>query len=193
MRSREMHNKLDRLSPPAEDDEHSFPDISLLSPEDQDWVHAMFGKLSEESISEVDLRKLLHLLDILPLRGPDEKFKGPDLDIPREIETHFQLFKWHEEGRHRWPRFNFYKLKAVQKVRFVELCRRYGWEGEYPRSRARHYFEPGRWGIPNLVPLSEWNPEDEAELRSLLDLADWSKSTDHDQVSALIGEVDQIV
>jgi hypothetical protein len=65
----------------------------------------------------------------------------------------------------------FHKLKAVQKVRFVELCRKYGWNGEYPRDRS-HRFESGRWGIPGLLPLSEWEPEDEAELRTLLDAAE---------------------
>ena len=107
------------------------------------------------------------------MRGRDDKFAGPDLDIPREIETHFTLAKWHEEGRHHWPSFDFFrKLKATQKVRFVELCRQYGWEGEYPRDRSRRYFTLGRWGIPGLLPLSQWDPEDEAELRSLLDAAE---------------------
>ena len=39
------------------------------------------------------------LLEELPVLGRDDKFAGPDLDIPREIETHFTLAKWHEEGR----------------------------------------------------------------------------------------------
>ena len=30
----------------------------------------------------------------------------------------------------------------------------------------------GRWGIPGLLPLSQWDPDDEAELRSLLDAAE---------------------
>ena len=88
----------------------------------------------------------------------------------REIEMHFTLVKWREERRY-WPRFVFHKLTAVQKDRFVELCRQYGWEGEYPRDRSRRYSTSGRWGIPGLLPLSERDPEDEAELRSLLDLA----------------------
>jgi hypothetical protein len=58
----------------------------------------------------------------------------------------------------------------VQKVRFVELCRKYGWEGEYPnpvRFGDRLRRDPVR-----LLPLSEWDPEDEAELRSLLDVVE---------------------
>jgi hypothetical protein len=173
-----MHNKLDRLSVPSEDDEHTCPDISLLSPEDQDWVDEMFEKIrageegSENVISDAEARKLIDLLNELPLLGRDDKFAGPDLNIPREIESHFQLAKWHEEGRQRWPRFELHKLKAVQKVRFVELCRKYGWEGEYPRDHSRHYHVSGRWGIPSLLPVNQWHPDDEAELRSFLDVAE---------------------
>jgi hypothetical protein len=179
MRAREMHNKLDRLSGSPDDDEHTCPDISLLSPEDQDWVDEMFEKIRaakdevENVIAPAEGRKLLDLLNELPVLGRDDKFAGPDLDIPREIEMHFTLAKWHEEGRHHWPSFDFFhKLKAVQKVRLVELCRQYGWEVEYPRDRSRRYFRLGKWGIPGLLPLSQWDPEDEAELRSLLDVAE---------------------
>jgi hypothetical protein len=171
MRSREMHNKLDKLSVPSEDDEHNIPDLTLLSPELQDWVNEMFGKVRDKSISDTEAHKLCDLLRELPSLGPGEHFQGPCLEIPRGIETHFQLAKWHEEGRYHWPRFDLYKLKAVQKVRFVDLCRKYGWKGEYPRDRS-HRFESGRWGIPGLLPLSQWDPEDEVELRSLLDTAE---------------------
>ena len=167
MRAREMNNKLDKLALSAEDEEHTFPDLSLLSPEDQDWVHEMFAKIREAKdevenvVTPAEGRKLLDLLKELPVRGRDDKFAGPDLDIPREIDAHFTLAKWHEEGRHRWPRLDFYKLKAVQKVRFVELCRQYGWEGEYPRDRSHRYIEPGRWGIPGLLPLNQWHSDNE--------------------------------
>jgi hypothetical protein len=175
MRAREMHNKLDRLSGSPDDDEHTCPDISLLSPEDQDWVDEMFEKIRaakdevENVIAPAEGRKLLDLLNELPVLGRDDKFAGPDLDIPREIEMHFTLAKWHEEGRHHWPRFELHKLKATQKVRFIELCRQYGWEGEYPnpdRGRRWKHRDPVR-----LLPPSEWDPDDEAELRSLLDMA----------------------
>jgi hypothetical protein len=39
--------------------------------------------------------------------GRDDKFAGPDLDMPYEIESHFQLAKWHEEGRCHWPQLDF--------------------------------------------------------------------------------------
>ena len=105
MRAREMNNKLDKLALSAEDEEHTFPDLSLLSPEDQDWVDEMFEKIREAKdevenvITPAEGRKLLDLLQELPVLGRDDKFAGPDLDIPREIETHFTLAKWHEEGR----------------------------------------------------------------------------------------------
>jgi hypothetical protein len=52
MRAREMHNKLDRLAPSSEDDEHAIPDLTLLSPEAQDWVDEMFDKIREASEDE---------------------------------------------------------------------------------------------------------------------------------------------
>jgi hypothetical protein len=175
MRAREMHNKLDKLSVPFEDDEYTCPDISLLSPEDQDWVHEMFAKIRadedgiENCISPAEARKLSDLLAGLPVLDQCEGFKGPDLEIPNELKYYFELLKWHEEGRHHWPRVDFYKLKAVQKVRFVEL-----WQGELPRDRSRENTALGRRGIPGLLPLSQWDPEDEAELRSLLEEAEKS-------------------
>jgi hypothetical protein len=60
MRAREMNNKLDRLSVPFEDDEHMAPDISLLSPEDQDRVYEILAKLDgatgEQEISRKSKR-----------------------------------------------------------------------------------------------------------------------------------------
>jgi hypothetical protein len=104
-----MHNKLDRLAPSSEDDEHAIPDLTLLSPELRDWVDEMFEKICaaedgpESAITDAEAHKLIDLLDELPGLGRDDKFAGPDLDIPREIEMHFTLAKWHEGGRHHWP------------------------------------------------------------------------------------------
>ena len=185
MRAREMHNKLDKLSVTTEED-HTFADISLLSPEDQDFVHETLAKIegTEDEddyrakveagiVTEAELGKLFGLWSQLPKISRDDKFGGPDLEIPDEIEMHFTLAKWHDEGRHHWPRFDFFRnLTATQKVRFVELSRKYGWEGEYPRDHSRRYFTSGRWGIPGLLPLGQWDSEDEAEVRSLLDAAE---------------------
>ena len=50
------------------------------------------------------------------------------------------------------------QLKTVQKVRFVELCRQYGWLDE----------ERSSWRMPFL---RRWAPDDQAEMRALLDEA----------------------
>jgi hypothetical protein len=177
-----MHNKLDRLSGSVDDDEHTCPDISLLSPEDQDRVHGVLAKLEgatgeheirakveENVVTVAELREMFDLWAELPRLGPGDSFKGPSYAIPLELCSYFTHFHRREnEGVH--PQFDFHKLKAVEKVRFVELCRKYGWEGEYPnadRRRGRLHRDPVR-----LVALSQWDPEDEAELRSLLDVAE---------------------
>lgn len=107
----------------------------------------------------------------LPQLGPGDRFKGPSYEIPLELCSYFTHFLRRENEGQVQPQFEFHKLKVVEKVRFVELCRKYGWEGEYPRDYSRHYFTSGRWGIPGLLPLSQWEPDDEAELRSLMDVA----------------------
>ena len=91
MRAREMHNKLDRLAPASEDDEHNIPDLTLLSPELQDWVDEIIAKIEgmkdeddfhakvkEGFVTEAELRKLNDLWTELPALGPHEGFKGPN-------------------------------------------------------------------------------------------------------------------
>jgi hypothetical protein len=161
MRSREMLNKLDKLSTPVENDRGNCPDISLLSPEQQDRVHELFAKIGRTddgdwdcTITPAEIHELRNLLDGLPLCDKDQGFAGPNLEIPWTLCYHFTLLKWREQNRQAWPSDNFHDLKAVQKVRFVELCRRYGWDGGAPHG---------------IVSFSQWQPEDEAEIRSLLD------------------------
>jgi hypothetical protein len=171
MRSREMHNKLDRLSGSVDDDEPTCPDTSLLSPEDQDWVQEIFAKISDAKdendfrakVSEAELRKLSDLLAELPRRSRGEGFAGPSFAIPRNLERLFQYFDLHT-------------LKVVQKVRLVELCRKYGWEGEYPDPDRDGGWKKHRSPV-RLVPLCEWDAENEAELQALLKEAgvDYSK------------------
>jgi hypothetical protein len=183
MRAREMNNKLDRLSVPFEDDEHMAPDISLLSPEDQDRAHEILAKLDgatgeqeicakikENVVTVAELNEMFGLWAGLPRLGPGEGFKGPSYAIPYELCSSFTHFLRCENEGPVQPRFDYHKLKLVQKVRFVELCRKYGWEGEYPdpdRGRGRRHRDPVR-----LLPLNQWDSEDEAELRSLLDVAE---------------------
>jgi hypothetical protein len=157
-----MHNKLDQLSLSADEDD-TCPDTSLLSPEDQDWVSEMCERIGQaenaatSGITEPEARKFIDMLNALPWRGPSERREGPSFDIPLTLERRFRGF-------------NLSALKVVQKVRFVELCRRYGWEGHYPhpdRHGAWKYRDP-----VSLVPLTQWEPDDEAELRALLDAAE---------------------
>jgi hypothetical protein len=178
MRAREMNNKLDKLWA-SDNDEQTCPDISLLSPQDQDRVHEILAKIKgvkdehefwariqENIVTQVELREVLDLWEELPILGPGDGFKGPSYGIPLELCSHFR--RRENEGVH--PQFDFHKLKMVQKVRFVELCRKYGWEGEYPdpdRGRGQLHRCPVR-----LLALNQWDPEDEAELRSLLDVAE---------------------
>jgi hypothetical protein len=185
MRAREMHNKLDKLSGSVDDDEHTCPDISLLSPEDQDRVHEILAKfkgakgeqeisakIEENVVTVAELNEMFGLWAGLPRLGPGDGFRGPSYEIPPHLCSYFTHFRRREnEGVH--PQFDFPKLKAVQKVRFVELCRKYGWQGEYPdpvrHRRCNHWKH--RDSV-RLLPFSEWDPEDETELRSLLDVAE---------------------
>jgi hypothetical protein len=182
MRAREMHNKLDRLSGSADDDEQTCPDISLLSPEDQDRAHELLekiegvdneqeflAKINENTITEAELRELSDLFAELPLLGPGDGFKGPSYEIPHQLCGHFtHLLRRENEGVH--SQFDCDKPKLVRKVRFVELCRKYGWDGEYPNADRGHVWKKHRDPV-RLLPLSQWDPDDEAELRSLLDAA----------------------
>jgi hypothetical protein len=47
----------------------------------------------------------------------------------------------------------------VERERFLELCAHYGWRDGLPVK--------GR-----MLPLEEWDPDDQEEIRALLDLAD---------------------
>jgi hypothetical protein len=183
MRAREMNNRLDRLSGSVDDYEQTCPDISLLSPEDQDRAHELFekiegaeneqeflAKINENTITEAELRELSALVDDLPILGPGDGFKGPSYEIPLELCRYFTHFRRREnEGVH--PQFDFHKLKLVQKARFVELCRKYGWEGEYPNADRGPVWKKHRDPV-RLLQLSEWDSEDEAQLRSWLDVVE---------------------
>ena len=138
--------------------EESVPDISLLSPEQQDRYQELADKLlaDESSITPAEVKELNQLLKGLPLVGPHDKFGGPDLEIPDCLAFHF---KWTEQrGKFPYRFYDFRRLKAVQKVRFVELCRKYGWsDGQNVRR--------------TLPRLYEWSPDDRAEMNGLLDAA----------------------
>jgi hypothetical protein len=105
MRAREMNNKLDKLSVPSDDDEHTCPDISLLSPEDQDRVHDVLAKLAgatgeheirakvdENVVTVAELREMFDLWDELPRLGPGDGLQRPILrDIARASQLLYPL------------------------------------------------------------------------------------------------------
>jgi len=80
----------------VEPKEESVPDISLLSPEQQDRYQELADKLlaDESSITLAEIEELNQLLKGLPLVGPHDKFGGPDLEIPESLAFHF---KWTEQ------------------------------------------------------------------------------------------------
>jgi hypothetical protein len=154
MRSREMLAKLEGVRISADDDD-KFPDISLLTPADQDRVHELLAKLGdlegrERTITLDEEQELCGMLDGLPLIGPDDRFAGPDLEIPKGLQFYW-TWKQPADG---WRSYDFHRLKCVQKVRFIELCAQYG-------------YEKGR----ELAHLSQWRKDDQLEMISLLQAA----------------------
>jgi hypothetical protein len=153
-----MRAKLDRLPLPPE--AKKCPDISVLSPEDQDRVDELARKIGEPrkgvkpTINDKELYELEGLLADLPRIGLDDKPSGPEIEVPRALQGYWQ---WSQPAS-TWRSYDFWTLKAVQKMRFVELCRNYGWrEGTSPRG--------------TMLPLSEWEEQDRDELTALLDEA----------------------
>jgi hypothetical protein len=132
----------------VEPKEESVPDISLLSPEKHDRQDLADKLLADEtSLTPAEVKELNQLLKGLPLVGPHDEFGGPDLENPDSLVFHF---KWTEQrGRFPYRFYAFRRLKAVQKVRFVELCRKYGW------SNGQNVRLP----LPRLY---EWSPDDRA-------------------------------
>jgi hypothetical protein len=80
---------------PKEGKEEAVPDISLLSPEQQDRYRELAEKLltDESSITPAEIEELNQLLKGLPLVGPHDEFNGSDLEIPDSLVFHF---KWTE-------------------------------------------------------------------------------------------------
>jgi hypothetical protein len=153
-----MHARLNRLPIPPE--EIKFPDISLLSPADQDRVEELYNKCGNASagigpvISVNELDELKKLLANLPLLGLDDRFGGPRIEVPRDLEFYW---KWRQRTAG-WDFYSFDRLGKVQTVRFVELCARYK--------------NPVGIGRQNrIIPLEEWETDDKAEMQALLDKA----------------------
>ena len=161
-----MLTKLQRL-PFAANVDNDIPDISFLTPEDQDRVRELSEQIDTldpnkqpRKISAV-VRELERLFSIVPVIGPSGRLGGPNLNIPRGLARY-----WERNRPSQSPgTCDFRNLKAVQKVRLVQLCRTYGWHGENPY-------------IAEIVPLSEWDKEDRVEMNAFLDAADVGPTQD---------------
>src|SRR5271168_1205331 len=158
MRSREMLVKLNRLPLPPEP--VTCPDISLLSPKDQDRVQELFDKIrdretgSESTISDKELDELMKLLASVPRLGPDDRFAGPRIEVPDDFAFHW---KWRQRAAG-WDFYSFEKLGKVETLRFAELCNRYKQRvGPKPQDC--------------MLPLEDWQTDDKAEIQALLDKA----------------------
>jgi hypothetical protein len=160
MRSRQMLAKLDRLDVPSQEPE--CPDVSLLSPAHQDRVFELFRK-NRNSLNEIEPTinrkardELEGLLADPPVIGPDDKPAGPKIEVPPALVHYWQ---WNQSTS-TWRHYDFWKLKAVQKIRLAELCRYYGWcEGTSPKAR--------------MLPLCDWTEQDRDEMTAFLDEIAW--------------------
>ena len=160
MRAREMMKRLDRL-PKRKGGLQKVPDLSLLSPEEQDRVDELFkvlldskdisSKTFDTSFAEFD-----KLVRDLPLLGPDDPEQGPLIEVPQELAAYWQL----QQPASKWRSYSFNKLSKVQTLGFVELCEQYGFtEGTDAPVKAQ------------MLPLHEWAAGDRAELQEMLDIA----------------------
>jgi hypothetical protein len=149
-----MMAKLDRL-PISE--EVKVWDLSLLSPEDQDRARDLMDLfLSSTDIEAEGLKAAIiefeSLVEGLPLLGENDRRQGPKIEVPMGLEYYW---RWQQKASE-WRNYNFYELKKVQILRFVELCEQYG----YREGNTRE-----------MAPIDEWEPVDREELTELLDAA----------------------
>jgi hypothetical protein len=161
MRARQMLAKLGgiRTSPARA----RCPDISLLSPADQDRVLELFRKNRnsingvEPSITQKEFKELLRLIEDLPTLGPDDRFAGPKIEVPRGLERYWERSQPATGGRG----YSFRNLGKVETLRFVELCNRNGADEHGSGLRLRD----------RMVPLAEWQSDDKAEMQAMLEKA----------------------
>jgi hypothetical protein len=91
MRARQMLNKLDRLGAPVE--EPKWPDLTVLSPADQDRVLDLFQKNRnslrglQPGISVEEFEELQAFLAIVPMKRLDEPPSLPRRDRMRSRHT----------------------------------------------------------------------------------------------------------
>ena len=156
MRSRDMMVKLDHL--PTTEDEVKVPDLSLLSPEDQDRASVLLDRISrwediEAEGAAEEVQEFEDLISELPLLGDGDPEQGPLIEVPHALKFYWT---WRQSASN-YRSYNFHNLSKVQTLRFVELCNEYG-------------FEEGRSVKAKMIPLPEWQADDQAEMREMIEI-----------------------
>jgi hypothetical protein len=153
--------KLGRLQlPPLE---AGCPDITLLTPEEQDRVSELAKKVNntleglEPGITMDEFRELEGLLAKVPRLGPGEKLAGPKIGVPRALQSYWGWVK--PAGG---SGYSFRNLGKVETLRFVALCKYYSSSDESLR---------GTRLIDRMLPLDEWDTSDKAEMEAMLEKA----------------------
>jgi hypothetical protein len=161
MRSRQMLIKLGGMRlPPIE---VGCPDISLLTPEEQDRLWELAEKVNntleglEPGITIDEFREAEGLLAKVPRLGPGETFAGPKIEVPRALQGYWAWVKPAAGG----SGYRFRNLGKVETLRFVELCKYYS-EDESRR---------GMRLVDRMLPLDEWQPDDKEEMEAMLEKA----------------------
>jgi hypothetical protein len=143
--------------------EAGCPDITLLTPEEQDRVWESGKKVHntlrglEPGITIDELRESEGLLAKVPTLGPGETFAGPRIKVPRALKYYWDWVKPAAGG----SGYRFDNLGKVETWRFVELCKYYS-EDESLR---------GMRLIDRMVALDDWDPDDRAEMEVMLEKA----------------------
>jgi hypothetical protein len=150
--------KLGRMRlPPIE---AGCPDISLLSPEEQDRFWELAKKVKntveglEPGITIEEFRESEELAAKVPRLGPGQTFAGPKIKVPRALESYWSWVKPTGGSGYR-----FGNLGKVETLRFVELCKSYTED------------LPGMSLKDRILPLDEWAPDDMAEMEAMLEKA----------------------
>ena len=139
------------------------PDLSLLTPEEQDRVWELTKKIDntlqdlEPGITLEEFREVEGLLAKVPTLGPGETFAGPRIKVPRALKHYWDWVKPAAGG----SGYRFGNLRKVETLRFVELCNYYSGDESLRGMRL----------IDRMLPLDEWQPDDRAEMEAMLEKA----------------------
>ena len=100
--------------------------------------------------------ELIDLVDDLSLLGPQDSRQGPIIEVPAELAQYWQR----QQKALEWRSYDIYQLSKVQTLRFVELCKRYGYAAGLGPIKEQ------------MTPLAQWPTDDGVEMMTeLLDVA----------------------